>query len=604
MFKNCSALVGGNGTKWSSANTGATYARIDTASTPGYFTEKASAKSKASVPNTGSDGTAPSARRLVNTGATSHSNMFPRPTKTESGKPSTGEWGLGSENAATSYSADELPDHITAGTWYAQAQTYAVSFDANGGSGSMATKNVDSLTLPKPTFYRLGYTPTGWNTAADGKGTHYDVGATFTPTADTTLYAEWTKDTNVTKNDDGTYTVTLKAGEAIDLSGLPAGSTYEVVESSVPGWTLTGSENANGTIEADQDMTATFTNAYTPGQTSATISATKTMDGTIPTDTYDFELKDSEGKVLQTVRNDGSSVAFAPIAYTSAGTYTYTIDEVAGSNRNVSYDSHVETVTVTVTDDGHGNLSAAVAYDSDGASFANTSKPGSLAIAKGVTVSGEYVSDDNVYASKLFDMAVSLTDASGKALTGTYAWTSVSGRSGTVASGGTVSVSQNDYVTITGIPAGTRYTVSEPSVPAGWTRVMNPRTGSYDESGAIASNKTSYVAIVNDYSLSGSLALKARKTFDGTLEAGQFSFTATVTGPDGKATTTSATNDANGDISFSPVALAQAGTYKLSIAEDAGDDADVTYDTTGWPRPCARIRRCGPCVRACGHARR
>ena len=568
MFDGCSALVGGNGTRWSARNVDATYARIDTASTPGYFTEKASAKSKASVPNTGSDGTAPSARRLVNTGTTSHSNMFPRPTKTESGKPSTGKWGLGSENAATSYSADELPDHITAGTWYAQAQTYAVSFDANGGSGSMATKNVDSLTLPKPTFYRLGYTPTGWNTAADGKGTHYDVGATFTPTAATTLYAEWTKDTNVTKNDDGTYTVTLKAGEAIDLSGLPAGSTYEVVESSVPGWTLTGSTNANGTIEADQDMTATFTNAYTPGQTSATISATKTMDGTIPTDTYGFELKDSEGKVLQTVSNDGSSVAFAPIAYASAGTYTYTIDEVAGSDETVSYDSHVETVTVTVTDDSHGNLSAAVAYDSDGASFANTSKPGSLAIRK-------YV-NDGAYADKLFDATVSLTDASGKELTGTYTWICESGRSGTISSGGTVSVSENDPVAITGLPAGTRYTVSEPSVPAGWTNT----TGS--ESGTISANGLSYAVIHNTYSASGSLALKAKKTFDGTLEAGQFSFTATVTDPKGKPTTTSATNDANGDISFSPVALTQPGTYKLSIAEDAGNDADVTYDTKTW----------------------
>ena len=568
MFISCSALVGGNGTKWSSSSTGATYARIDTASTPGYFTEKASAKSKAAVPNTGSDGTAPSARRLVNTGTTSHSNMFPTPSRTESGKPSTGKWGLGSENAATSYSADELPDHITAGTWYAQAQTYAVSFDANGGSGSMATKNADSLTLPKPTFYRLGYTPTGWNTAADGKGTHYDVGATFTPTADTTLYAEWSKDMNVTKNDDGTYTVTLKAGEAIDLSGLPAGSTYEVVESSVPGWTLTGSENANGTIEADQDMTATFTNAYTPGQTSATISATKTMDGTIPTGSYSFELKDSTGKVLQTARNDGASVTFAPIAYTSAGTYTYTIDEVAGSDKTVSYDSHAETVTVKVTDDGHGNLSAAVAYDADGASFANTSKPGYLVIFKQI--------NDSSYADKTFDMTVSLTDASGKPLSGTYAWTSVSGRSGTVSSGGTVSVSQNDSVTIKGLPAGTRYDVTEASVPAGWTNV------STHGSGTISANGRSYANINNSYSATGSLALKARKTFDGTLSAGQFSFKATVTGPDGTATTTEATNDANGDVSFSPVTLAKAGSYRLSVSEVAGSDADVTYDATTW----------------------
>lgn len=37
-FYNCRALVGGNGTTWSSSNVGYAYMRIDTASTPGYMT--------------------------------------------------------------------------------------------------------------------------------------------------------------------------------------------------------------------------------------------------------------------------------------------------------------------------------------------------------------------------------------------------------------------------------------------------------------------------------------------------------------------------------------------------------------------------------------
>ncbi len=40
MFLNCASLVGGNGTTYNSSNTSKTYARIDTASTPGYFTAK------------------------------------------------------------------------------------------------------------------------------------------------------------------------------------------------------------------------------------------------------------------------------------------------------------------------------------------------------------------------------------------------------------------------------------------------------------------------------------------------------------------------------------------------------------------------------------
>ena len=39
MFKNCSALIGGNGTTWSEDHVDHTYARIDTLESPGYFTD-------------------------------------------------------------------------------------------------------------------------------------------------------------------------------------------------------------------------------------------------------------------------------------------------------------------------------------------------------------------------------------------------------------------------------------------------------------------------------------------------------------------------------------------------------------------------------------
>lgn len=73
------------------------------------------------------------------------------------------------------------------------AATYTISFDANGGVGSMPPQAGRlSAALPSSTLTRTGYTFVGWNTAANGTGTAYANGATFPFTATTTLYAQWT----------------------------------------------------------------------------------------------------------------------------------------------------------------------------------------------------------------------------------------------------------------------------------------------------------------------------------------------------------------------------------------------------------------------------
>ena len=70
-----------------------------------------------------------------------------------------------------------------------------VSFNANGGSGSMNAQVVsyDTATaLTANAFIRTGYTFNSWNTLANGTGTNYADGASITLTADITLYAQWT----------------------------------------------------------------------------------------------------------------------------------------------------------------------------------------------------------------------------------------------------------------------------------------------------------------------------------------------------------------------------------------------------------------------------
>jgi len=70
--------------------------------------------------------------------------------------------------------------------------TEAVTFAANGGSGSMATQASSSATaLSSNSFERSGYSFAGWNTAADGSGTSYTNNATYAFVASVTLFAQW-----------------------------------------------------------------------------------------------------------------------------------------------------------------------------------------------------------------------------------------------------------------------------------------------------------------------------------------------------------------------------------------------------------------------------
>ena len=81
-------------------------------------------------------------------------------------------------------------------TWELTAQwaeEFDVTFDANGGSGTMAAQTeIAAASIRTNSFTRSGYTFSGWNTAPDGTGTSYAAGASFPFTADDILYAQWT----------------------------------------------------------------------------------------------------------------------------------------------------------------------------------------------------------------------------------------------------------------------------------------------------------------------------------------------------------------------------------------------------------------------------
>lgn len=116
-------------------------------------------------------------------------NSFTRTGYTFSG------WNTATDGSGTSY-ADEASFPFTATTTlFAQWTPTSgsnVTFNANGGVGTMAQQNASSATdLTANAFTRSGYTFTGWNTAADGSGTVYVNLQSYSFASDLTLYAQW-----------------------------------------------------------------------------------------------------------------------------------------------------------------------------------------------------------------------------------------------------------------------------------------------------------------------------------------------------------------------------------------------------------------------------
>ncbi len=92
-------------------------------------------------------------------------------------------------------------------------ETYTVTFNANGGTGTMQPQTFtegEAQVLTRNAFTYDGYAFTGWNTVQGGSGASYTDGQTITATADMTLYAQWTNNgTNPTPGPTPSSTVTV-----------------------------------------------------------------------------------------------------------------------------------------------------------------------------------------------------------------------------------------------------------------------------------------------------------------------------------------------------------------------------------------------------------
>lgn len=218
----------------------------------------------------------------------------------------------------------------------------------------------------------------------------------------------------------GKATFTLKDGEEKTIAGLPVGAHYTVTEDAAEGYTTTvngaDGSKAEGAVTED-GATVAFTNTYgtvTEGRNVSTAGLfTKTLEGRdwAEGDSFQFALTGEDGAPMPEGSADGSKTVSVTAAGTKAGdrvafdfgsirytlddikdaefaevggkrvrakTFTYTVREVRPDDGSaiagVAYDGHVAMMTVTVIDDGSGNLTAttpAIAEVSGG-DFVNT----------------------------------------------------------------------------------------------------------------------------------------------------------------------------------------------------------------------------------------
>ncbi len=131
-------------------------------------------------------------------------------------------------------------------------------------------------------------------------------------------------------------------------------------------------DNGKGQLVATPNVTnGVFNNTYKAGSTTVAFGAAKVLSGADLADgQFIFQLKDSDGNVVETAKNDANGNIKFTHEFTAAGEYKFTISEFNDQQPNVSYDTKSYDVTVVVTDNGKGQLDAKVS--GDGAVFNNT----------------------------------------------------------------------------------------------------------------------------------------------------------------------------------------------------------------------------------------
>ena len=371
-----------------------------------------------------------------------------------------------------------------------------------------------------------------------------------------------------------TYTVTEKQpAEGNKYKGV----TYDARSYTVE---ITVSDNGQGGLDIvkkvndSENGTITFANTYTTGTTTARISGTKTWFNedtkqNIPLtgDEFTFGLYRSnadfstQGSLVKSVKNGANGTIALSLSYSEPGDHYYIFREIAGDDTATAYDNTRYFVRVLVSDDGEGNLSSVVTV-TKGGSEGNTVTFDNRYTPEPVAVTIEGTKDLTGRAPVEGEFTFLLLDENEQELT----------RTENVGSGFAFETIEYEntgvytYKVIEQIPEGHDNWVYKGVT---YDRTIHTVTVTVtDENGILKAEVTYpttglvfhnvYKGADTHFDISGS------KSYNKTLTAGQFTFELVDKNGVHMAT---ATNDANGNFTFTNIPLADVGEYEFTVRE-------------------------------------
>ena len=349
----------------------------------------------------------------------------------------------------------------------------------------------------------------------------------------------------------GEHTYTVK-----EVKGNDSTITYDSSEKQVTVKVTKDGDNLK--TEVIYPESKTFSNTFTPKETSATIELDKQLTGRDLVDgEFSFELYEGSNK-LQTTTNKNGKISFDSISYKEVGEHTYTVKEVKGDNNTITYDESEKQVTVKVTRDGD-NLKTEVVYP-ESKTFNNTFTPNAAnatieldkALSGRDLVNGEFkfvLKDDqgNQVGSEVTNQNGKITFPSIKfEKEGTYNYTvkEVKGENNTI-----------------------NYDKSEKHVTINVTKDGNNLKAEVVYPDGKTFNNTFTPNATN-------ASIELDKKLDGRdLVDGEFSFDLY----EGSNKLQTVTNK-NGKVAFDSISYKEVGEHTYTIKEVKGDNSTITYD--------------------------
>ena len=285
--------------------------------------------------------------------------------------------------------------------------------------------------------------------------------------------------------------------------------------------------------------------------------------GTLKGDEFIFQLIDPDGKVVETAKNNkDGQVKFKAIKFSKAGTFKYQIKEVDEKEPGYVYDNKTINAEVTVTD-VFGEKFASVKYDNKVFVNSYSAKP-TTAIIEAIKVLKGRALEADKYEFELKEGDTVVGTAKNKA-DGSVVFPAIEY---TAAGPHTYTITEK-----AGNEPGVTYDTASHTVTVD---VVDNGQGQFEAT--VPADKPVFT---NTYTkpapAADTITIEATKTLVGKeLEAGKYEFEL----KEGDKVIGTATNAADGKVVFPSITYTEAGTHTYTVAEKAGNEENVTYDTT------------------------